>query len=65
MRSEAQKRAQKKYLAKSVKELKINLHVEHDKDVIAKIEQVPVKREYILSLIRADLKKNEQSFSNL
>lgn len=61
MRTEAQKRAQKKYLAKSVKELKINLHVEYDKDVIAKMEQVPVKREYILSLIRADMKKNEQS----
>lgn len=61
MMTEAQKRAQKKYFAKSVKELKINLHIEHDKDVIAKIEQVPVKREYILSLIRADLKKNEQS----
>lgn len=61
MQTEAQKRAQKKYLAKSVRELKINLHVEHDKDVIAKIEQVPVKREYILSLIRADLKKDEQS----
>ncbi len=59
-KTEAQKRAQAKYQAKASTKEKyqdyhLRLHVEHDKDVIDRLEQVDKKTTYIKDLIRKDI----------
>lgn len=61
-RTEAQKRAQKKYEEKYkakglLKTYNLKCHIEHDKDIIEKLNAVDNKNGYIKELIRADIEK--------
>lgn len=61
-RSEALKRAQARYAEKgAVKEKTkgyyLKCHVEHDKDIIDRMESVKSKNTYLKELIRKDIKK--------
>ena len=63
-RSEALKRAQERYAAKGAVKEKIKgyylkCHIEHDKDIIDKMESVGAGRKntYLKELIRKDIKK--------
>ena len=63
-RTEAQKRAQRKYEAKGAVKEKIKgyylkCHVEHDKDIIARMESVTSKNTYLKDLIRKDIEGRE------
>lgn len=62
-RSEAMKRAQARYAAKGAVKDKtkgyyLKCHVEHDKDIIEKLESVDMVNTYIKELIRKDIAKN-------
>ena len=52
------KEAKARYQAKAYKQMKIDLHVVNDADVIMRLEHVPSKRKYILQLIRDDIEKD-------
>lgn len=54
--TEAQKRARKKYEAKTKVQVLLKLNRNTDKDILAKLERVTNKQGYIKKLIRADLK---------
>lgn len=58
MRSEALKRAQKKYREEKVVRVNVNLYPD-DQDLIDKLQSVPSKQKYIKDLIRADIKKKD------
>ena len=51
----AQVRASMKYNAKNVRQIKINLNIKNDSDIIAKIDSEPNKQGYIKNLIRRDI----------
>lgn len=51
--------AKNKYLEKNTKAFCFRFMSESDADVIAKINSVPNKADYIRKLIRADLEKNK------
>ena len=53
-RSEALVRAQKKYDGQC-RQVKLKFHVEGDADVLAKLETVANKQDYIRNLIRMDI----------
>lgn len=54
-RSEALKRAQKKYQHNTNKSVVIKLHKEYDEDIIEHLETVKSKQGYIKELIRKDM----------
>ena len=54
--TEAQKRARKKYEAKTKVQVLLKLNRNTDKDILAKLERVTNKQGCIKELIRADLK---------
>ena len=59
-RSDALKKAQKKYSAthpKKTKEFLLKCHIEHDSDIIDVLVQQQNKNGYIKNLIRQDIKK--------
>ena len=58
--SEAQKRADAKYKAKCIKQIKFNFHKELDADVLDQLEKVGNKQGYIKELIRADIAKQKK-----
>lgn len=58
--SEAQKRADAKYKAKHIKQIKFNFHIELDADVLDQLEKVGNKQGYIKDLIRADIAKQKK-----
>jgi len=45
-----------KYNSKNVKQLKLNLNIKTDADIINALEAVPNKQGYIKELIRKDMK---------
>ena len=53
--SEAHKRASIKYDKENMRQIKFNLSMKYDQDVIAKLEAVGNKQGYIKDLIRADI----------
>ena len=53
---EALKRAQKKYDENTTVQVKMELNVKTDRDILEKLESVENKQGYIKELIRADLK---------
>jgi hypothetical protein len=53
--TEAQRRARKKYEAKTKVQVLLKLNRNTDKDILAKLERVTNKQGYIKQLIRADL----------
>lgn len=57
-RSEALKRAQKKY-NKRTKDFLLKCNIEHERDVIEALEQQSNKNGYIKNLIRQDIKNRK------
>ena len=53
--SEAHKRASMKYDKENMRQIKFNLSLKYDLDVIARLDAVPNKQGYIKELIRADI----------
>lgn len=64
MRSEALKRAQKKYekanRGKTRKHYHLNYHIDYDSDIIRMLESQKNKNDYIRQLIAADIKRIEK-----
>ena len=59
-RSEALKKAQKKYKKESTTIVNIRLHNELDADIIERLQGVGNKQGYIKKLIRADIESSRQ-----
>lgn len=57
MATEAQTRAQKRYDAKSTRQVHLKLNRRTDRDILEKLGSVPSKQGYIKALIRADLNR--------
>ena len=53
--SEAHKRASMKYDKENMRQIKFNLSLKYDLDIIAQLDAVPNKQGYIKDLIRADI----------
>lgn len=53
--TEAHKRASMKYDKENMRQIKFNLSLKYDQDIIAYIDTLPNKQGYIKSLIRADM----------
>ena len=60
MATEAQKRAQKKYRANTVKTVTLEFYPTKDQELLDKLNEVESKQGYIKDLIRADIKKVTQ-----
>lgn len=56
----ARSRASMKWTANHTKQMKINLNLESDADIIAKLESTGNKQGYIKELIRADIRKDKE-----
>lgn len=50
---------QERYKKKNIKQLKIELNLKTDEDILQKLESVPNKAGYIKSLIRKDIEENK------
>lgn len=57
MATEAQIRAQKRYDAANTRQVHLKLNLRTDKDVLARLDEVPSKQGYIKGLIRADIER--------
>ena len=57
MRSESQKKADKKYIKNKTTMLIVKLFNSTDSDIISKLQAVPNKSGYIKKLVREDMKK--------
>lgn len=57
MKTEAQKRASQKYKANKTKSVRLEFNIEHDADIIARLNEVGNRQGYIKELIRQDMKK--------
>lgn len=60
MATEAQIKAQKKYDAANTRQVHLKLNRRTDKDVLARLDEVPSKQGYIKRLIRADLQRTAE-----
>lgn len=56
--SDSQKRASTKYNKENMKYTTVSMHKDNDADVIARLEAVGNKSEYIKRLIREDMERN-------
>lgn len=54
--TEAQKRASRKYDLKATKHYGLKFTYKYDGDIIAKLDSVDSKNDYVRQLIRADIK---------
>lgn len=59
MATEARLRANKKYDAENTKQYKFKYNIKHDADIIAKLDSVANKQDYIRKLIREDLARQQ------
>lgn len=59
MRSEAQKKADKKFITKNIKKVTIDLNRNTDADIIAYLEKQDNKLGTIKKLIRAEIEKED------
>lgn len=57
MATEAQIKAQAKYDAANTRQVHLKLNLRTDKDVLARLDEVPCKQGYIKRLIREDLER--------
>lgn len=57
MATEAQIKAQKRYDAANTRQVHLKLNRRTDKDVLARLDEVPSKQGYIKGLIRADIER--------
>lgn len=53
--TEAHKRASMKYDKENMRQIKFNLSLKYDQDIIAHLDALPNKQGYIKALIRADM----------
>lgn len=60
MATEAQKKAQAKYRAKTVKTITLEFYPSKDQELLDKLNEVESKQGYIKNLIREDIKKVTQ-----
>ncbi len=56
--SESVKKAVARYQRTHIQQVKFNFSIEHDADILAKLETVGNKQGYIKDLIRADIARN-------
>lgn len=54
--TDAQKRASSKYEAEHIKKMTFKFNLEHDRDILERLEQVDNKNGYIKELIRKDIR---------
>lgn len=59
MQTEAMKRAKAKYATKNVKQIKLNLNINTDADILDWLDKLENKQGYIKELIRKDMKINK------
>lgn len=64
-RTEAEKKSQRKYELKSMKQISLKLNRNTDSDVIAKLDSVDSVRGYIISLIREDIEIDNLQIDNI
>lgn len=64
-RTEAEKKTQRKYELKIMKQISLKLNRNTDADVIAKLDSVDNVRGYIISLIREDIEIDNLQFCNI
>ena len=57
--STAQKKASMKYSKGNLRQIKFNLSLKYDQDIIEKLDSIENKQGYIKSLIRADIARAE------
>lgn len=57
MATEAQKRASQKYKANKTKSIRLELNIEHDADIIARLDEVGNRQGYVKELIRRDMNR--------
>lgn len=57
MQTEAMKRAKAKYAAKNVKQIKLNLNIKTDADILEWLDKIDNRQGYIKQLIREDIKR--------
>lgn len=62
--SEAHKRASMKYDKENMRQIKFNLSLKYDLDIIAQLDAVPNKQGYIKDLIRADIARKGTAQNN-
>lgn len=60
MATEAQIKAQRKYDAENTRQLHLKLNRRTDRDVLARLDEVPSKQGYIKRLIREDLQRTAE-----
>lgn len=56
MVTEAQKRANARYEARAITQVKLKLHKKNDADILEALERSGNKQGYIKALVRADIK---------
>lgn len=56
---ESQRKAQKLYEARTYRTVPIRLNLNTEADILEKLDSVDNKRQYIISLIRADISKEK------
>lgn len=64
MRTEAQKRADKKYRPKekeNIRTLRVDLRLSTDLDIIDKLDSIENKAGYVKALIRADIERSNNT----
>lgn len=52
-------KATSKWQKKHIRQVKVNFNLDTDSDVLAKLDSVPNRTEYLRDLIRADIAKKE------
>lgn len=57
MQTEAMKRTKAKYAAKNVKQIKLNLNIKTDADILEWLDKIDNRQGYIKQLIREDIKR--------
>ena len=57
MISDARKRADLKFKKEMIKQVSLSLHKVNDADIIEFLDKVENKRQYLINLIRNDMKK--------
>ena len=60
MRSESQKKADKKYIKNKTTMLIVKLFNSTDSDIISKLQAVPNKSGYIKKLVRKDIEESQK-----
>lgn len=55
-----QRKAEADWRAKNIRQIKFQFNLENDADVLAKLDNVPNKQDYVRRLIREDIAREQQ-----